>query len=347
MKKRIVSLLVGICMAATLAGCSSAGASNDKIKIEKYKGLEVEKVEVADVSDEDIEKSIQSTLEAKSTETEITDRPAQKGDVVTVNYEGKKDGVAFDGGTAENQQITLGAGGYIEGFEDGIIGHSVGETFDMNVTFPENYTSKDLAGQAVVFTVTINKIVEKVAPELTDELVAELSKESKTIEEYKKEVSEDLKESNEQAAQSQLEQNVWEALIENCKIEKYPKDKKQETIDNFEKQYESLAQMYGMTDADALVQQLYGMSIEVMAENTIKQEYAVELIAEKEKISISDDDYKEGLQKYAEQFGYTDGEEMENAVGKEKIEQVLLQEKVLSFLVDNCKQVEKKTEDKK
>mgnify|MGYP000361561996 FL=1 len=127
-----------------------------------------------EVTDTDVEDSINSTLQTKSTQNDITDRPAQEGDVVTIDYEGKKDGVAFDGGTAQDQQLELGSGSFIDGFEDGIVGHNIGETFDLNLTFPEDYKSEDLAGQAVVFTVTLDKISEVIVPELTDELVAEL-----------------------------------------------------------------------------------------------------------------------------------------------------------------------------
>lgn len=202
MKKRILSLLIGICAAATVTGCGSGAVSNDKIKIAQYKGVEVEKVEAVKVLDEHVEESIQSTLQAKSTQKEITDRPVKEGDVVTIDYVGKKDGEAFDGGTAEDYQLPIGSGQFIDGFEDGIIGHETGETFDLNLTFPENYQSEDLAGKEVVFTVTLDKIAEVVVPELTDELVAELSEESKTVDEFKKEVKKDLEKSNKQTAES-------------------------------------------------------------------------------------------------------------------------------------------------
>ena len=184
MKKKIIAALVGICTVVVMTGCGNKGISNDKITIKQYKGLEVEKVDPVEVTDTDVEDSINSTLQTKSTQNDITDRPAQEGDVVTIDYEGKKDGVAFDGGTAQDQQLELGSGSFIDGFEDGIVGHNIGETFDLNLTFPEDYKSEDLAGQAVVFTVTLDKISEVIVPELTDELVAELSESAKTIEDY-------------------------------------------------------------------------------------------------------------------------------------------------------------------
>ena len=225
MKKKIIAALVGICTVVVMTGCGNKGISNDKITIKQYKGLEVEKVDPVEVTDTDVEDSINSTLQTKSTQNDITDRPAQEGDVVTIDYEGKKDGVAFDGGTAQDQQLELGSGAFIDGFEDGIVGHNIGETFDLNLTFPEDYKSEDMAGQAVVFTVTLDKISEVIVPELTDELVAELSESAKTIEDYKKEVKEDLETSNKQAAESEQQQNVWDALMEQCTVENIQKTK--------------------------------------------------------------------------------------------------------------------------
>lgn len=345
MKKRILSLLIGICAAATVTGCGSGAVSNDKIKIAQYKGVEVEKVEAVKVLDEHVEESIQSTLQAKSTQKEITDRPVKEGDVVTIDYVGKKDGEAFDGGTAEDYQLPIGSGQFIDGFEDGIIGHETGETFDLNLTFPENYQSEDLAGKEVVFTVTLDKIAEVVVPELTDELVAELSEESKTVDEFKKEVKKDLEKSNKQTAESRLKQNVWGEVVKNCTVEKFPEDKKKELMDSLSSQYGSIASMYGVQDVDQFVQQMFGVSIEQMAKETITQEYAVELIAKNEKLTVSDEDYKKNLKVYAERFGYPDTKSLEEAVGKKDLKKAMLQEKVTNLLVDNCKQVEKKAEE--
>ena len=346
MKKKIIAVLVGVCAAAVMTGCGSKGVSNDKITIKQYKGLEVEKVETIKVTDTDVEDSINSTLQAKSTQNDITGRPVQDGDVVTIDYEGKKDGVAFEGGTAQDQQLKIGSNSFIAGFEEGIIGHNIGETFDLNLTFPENYQKEDLAGQPVVFTVTLDKIAEVIVPELTDELVAELSETSKTIADYKKEVKEDLKQSNKQAAESEQQQKVWDALMKQCTVDKYPKDKKQETIDNLKTQYGSIASMYGMEDVDAFLEQAFGVTSEVMAENIIKQDYAIELIAKKENLKVSDDDYKKGLEEYTKQYGYTDSAELEKAVGKEEVKRAILQDKVTDWLVENSKLVEKDSKEK-
>lgn len=337
MKKKMLTLIAGVCAAAMLVGCSGK-MSNDKITIEQYKGLEVEKVEVIKVTDADVEQSINSTLQAKA--TEVTDRAVKNGDITTIDFVGKKDGVEFENGAGTDVPLTIGSGRFIPGFEEGVIGHKIGETFDINLTFPENYQPADLAGQDVVFTVTVKGI--KGLPELTDELVQEVSEKSKTVEEFKKEVKADLERSNEETAKSELQQKVWDALIAKCKVAKFPEDKVKEMTDNMNNQYGSMASMYGFENAEALVQQAYGLTIDQLVKNTITQEFAVELLAERKKLEVTDKDYKDSVKKYAKQFGYEDTKEFEEQVGKENIEKTILQEKVTDLLVENCKQVDKK-----
>ena len=192
MKKKLTVLAAGICaLSLLLTGCSSE-ISNDYVTITKYKGVEIDKVDADAISDNDVETQINSVLQSKSTTTEVTDRAAQTGDTVTIDYEGKKDGEAFKGGTATDAQLTLGSGQFIDGFEDGVVGHNIGDTFDLDLTFPENYGNEDLAGQAVVFTVTLKGISQTDVPELTDEFVQSVSDTSKTVEEYKKEIKKSL-----------------------------------------------------------------------------------------------------------------------------------------------------------
>ena len=340
MKKRILTLIMGLCMIATLTGCGNGEISNDKIRIKQYKGLEVTET-VLEVTDDDVEMSIQSTLETMSTTTDVTDRPAQEGDFVTIDYEGKLDGVAFEGGTATNQSVTIGAGGYVDGFEEGIVGHSVGETFDVDVTFPEDYT-EELAGKAVVFTMTLHSIQEVHVPELTEDLLPELSETAKTIEEYKEEVRADLEASNKESAESALESQVWEKLLENCVVDKYPEDQIEEFVANVEAQFSEMATQYDMTAAE-LFEAYYGVSPEDYVKNSIKMEYAIALIAEEEGITLTAKEYEEGLEEQALQQGYEDGEAFEEAVGRETAELLILQPKVTKLLVENCKIVKEET----
>ncbi len=339
MKRKILAYAACVAAMTMLVGCSGGKISNDLITINKYKGLEVEKVTVAEVTDEDVEQSIQSTLQSLGTKEEITDRVSQEGDIVTVDFVGKMDGVAFDGGSANDQTITLGAGNYIDGFEEGIIGHSKGEVFDINVTFPENYGSTDLAGKDAVFTITLDKIEVLNVPELTDELVtSKLSTTAKTVEEYKQEEKEALILSNEQSAESQLTQNVWTALLEQCEVEEFPEDDLEAMIEEIETQYSTIATMAG-TDVATFVEYYYGLELEEMAKNLLVQRYAIELISEKENLTLTVEDYENDLAEYAERWGYT-AEDMEEEVGHDELEKMFLQNRVGDWLVENCKQSE-------
>lgn len=337
MKKRMLTLIAGICTAAMLAGCSGNGKiSNDKITIEQYKGIEVEKADIVEATDEHVEQSIASTLEVKAVEMK-EDRAIKEGDIAVFDYVGKADGKEFD--SATDTELLIGSGRFVPGFEDGLIGHKVGEKFDMNLTFPEDYYP-ELAGKEAVFTITVKGI--KVIPELTDELVKEISDKSKTVEEYKKEVKADLQKSNDDTAKSALQSNLWDAVIKKCTVAEYPKKEKDDLISKITEQYDYMASMYGEESGEALAQRLHGVSIEKMAEDTLAQQFAVELIAEKEKLSLTDKEYKEGLEKYAKQYNAEDAAAFEKEVGKENVEKTLLQEKVTDWLIENCKQVEKK-----
>ncbi len=335
-KKLAAMLAVCTFTMTMLVGCSGK-ISNDLITINKYKGLEVENVTVAEVSDEDVESSIQSTLYTIGTENVITDRAVQEGDFVVIDYVGTVDGVAFTGGTADDQTLEIGSDSYIDGFEDAIIGHKTGETFDINVTFPENY-SEDLSGKDAVFTITLDKIYEWVVPELTDELVvSQLSTTATTIEEYRAEQKANLETSNKEAAESEFLSKVWNALLDNCVVEEFPEDELADMITGIEAQYGTVASMYGI-DVDTFIQSYYGITEQEMAENLLKQRYAIELIAEKEEITLTVAEYEAELEEYASRWGYT-SEEMEELVGHDELELMFIQERVGEWLVENCKRV--------
>lgn len=352
MKKRIAALVLSVCMAAAaLTGCGKI--SNDNITVTKYKGLEVNKVETAKVTDEDVENSIKSNLEANKTSTDVTDRAAQSGDVVTLDYVGKKDGVEFDGGTASDQKITIGEGGFIPGFEDGIVGHNTGETFDVAVTFPEDYQNTDLAGQPTVFTMTIKGIATESVPELNDDFVKKVSNKSKTVEEFKKEVKKNLEDQNKKTAEDTLKQEVLAALAENTTVKKYPSDEVKKITDQLKEQYEQIAQYSGVSLEDLLTQQMgmtedqFNKKAKEVAKENVKQKLALQLIAKKEKLEPSKEEYNKKMDKYAEDYGFTDRESMLKQYTEEEVKDVILNDAVIQWLVDNCKQVKADTSSSK
>lgn len=338
MKKKVLAFGLSICATMTLIGCGKI--SDSVITIEKYKGLEIEAVQEAKVTAQDVEASIRSYMQAagKEIKTEVTDRGAQIGDIVTVDYTGKKDGVAFEGGTATDQEIELGNSNFIDGFEEGIHGHKVNETFDVNVTFPENYGKEELNGQPVVFTFTLKKIVATSYPELTDALATELVGEEITVAEYKKKVQKDMEASNEQSADAERKEKALLALMEQCEIKKYPEKEMEEEKKLLEEQYSYEAAMWGM-DLDAYLKNVYNMTVEECAQYSFKQRYALEAIAKKEKIKITDEEYEKELQEIIDATGYTKDQVIEAYEGKTNIKEKMLINKVVEFLVEHAKEL--------
>ena len=183
-----------------------------EVKIDGYKGLTVKKV-VNEITDEAVDSEIKTVRERNARSVEITDRPAKTGDTVTLDYSGSVDGELFEGGTAEKQPLELGSGHFIPGFEDQVAGHSIGEEFDVNVTFPEDYGAKELAGKAAVFKCKIHAINEKEIPELDDDFVADVS-EFNTVDEYKADVRSKLEKREADRADNEAKDEIIDKLIE-------------------------------------------------------------------------------------------------------------------------------------
>lgn len=330
MKKRRLALLLVACITMTVAGCG-----NSEIKLGKYRGIEVAKVEVQKVTAEDVEEEIAYILQEKAANT--TNRGAQMGDVVIIDYIGQVDGATLKGATATDAELLLGSGKFIEGFEEGIVGHQVGDTFDLNLTYPDYYLSADLAGKPVVFTVTLKGIKE--VAKLTEEWVKENIDDSMTVEEYRKQVEADLQKVYEEQAKQQMAENVWNVILENSEVKKYPQDRVKEIETNLKEYYTYMAEQYG-TDLKTILE-ANDKTLEEMAQDVIKQEYAVERIAKKEKIEVSEKEYQEALAELAEQSGYSnDTESFEEENDAEELRKNLLLNKVSDWLVEHCKQVE-------
>lgn len=347
MKKKAVVLLTGILASAMLlSGCeASKGLETDEIKITQYKGVEVEAVEKPEeVTDEDVENSIQSTLESMAEEKEITDRAVQDGDIVNIDFVGKIDGEKFDGGSSEGYDLTIGSDTFIDGFEDSIIGHETGDKFDWNGAFPEDYGNTEYAGKDVTFTITVNKITESVVPELTDDIVAQVSEESKTVKEYKEEVKKLLEEDNETSYQDSLTDEVWNAVLENTEVKEYPEGETEALEKQLREQYEQMAEAYGMEFDDMLTQM--GMDEETFteqaaqaAEASVKSQMVVDAIAEKEKIELDDDTYEEKVAELAESYGYESVDDLKEQAEEEDLRDLILSDMVKEWLVDKCVQV--------
>ena len=256
MKKNVIAAVLAAMTVLALAGCSSE-LSNEYVIVKQYKGLEVPKTETDEVADEEIDQAIQANLQGAADRLPVTDRAAQTGDWVNIDYVGTVDGVAFDGGTAQAQDLLLGSGGYIgasgdyEGFEDQIVGHNVGEEFDITVQFPENY-SPDMAGKVADFHITLNEIYVEDIPELTDEWVLANSEGAETVDEYREEIRGQIEESVDRQTESEMTEAVWDALMENVEVKEYPEDAVQQQVDQVKEQYVQIAELYGTTLEDLI-----------------------------------------------------------------------------------------------
>ena len=344
MKKKLAVLAAGICaLSLFLTGCSGE-ISNDYVTITKYKGVEIDKVDADALSDNDVEAQINSVLQSKSTTTEVTDRAAQTGDTVTIDYEGTTDA-----------QLTLGSGQFIDGFEDGVVGHNIGDTFDLNLTFPENYGNEDLAGQAVVFTVTLKGISQTDLPELTDEFVQSVSDTSKTVEEYKKEIKKSLKKNSKENQQNTIKENAWKAVLENTTVNKYPKKDLKNMISSIKTQYKNMASYYNVDFADFLKQYMnmdeetFNSKATQAAKDQVKANLAADLIIEKAKINVSDKTLEKKYKEYAKAYGYEDVDALkkalEDAGNLENLEKTARLDIVEDWVADNCKQVKSTSSD--
>lgn len=336
MKKKMTVLLTGVMLSAfLLSGCAtSKGLENDDVKITKYKGVEIDEVKKNEVTEDDVKEYIQSIREANAEVTEVTDRAVKDGDTVSIDFVGKMNGKEFEGGSAEDYSLTIGSGVFIEGFEESIIGHKTGETFDWNGKFPEDYGNADVAGKDVVFTITVNSITKENIPKLDDKFVKSVSKKSKTVDEYKKEVKKLLEKDAADSYEYSVETAVWEKIMSNTEVKKYPKKEVSTTKENWIKQYKTAAEYYGI-EYETLIEEQMGMEveefekqIETAVKDTIKEKMIVEAIADKEKIKLDDETYKKELKNIAKEYGYED-----TAALKEAVEEKDLKEEALKNLV--------------
>jgi trigger factor len=353
MKKKILLWATSALFAMSLTACSSKQLSNEYITVQQYKGLEVPKVEQVEVTDANVESTIESILASSATTEVITDRVAVIGDTVNIDYVGSIDGVEFDGGSATGQSLLLGSGTYIGateeylGFEDQIVGHKTGEEFDITVQFPESYSSnEELQNQVAVFRITLNEISVSSTPELTDDWVAENSETSTTVEEYKEEIKKHLEANNQETVDSELQSSVMQILLDKIEVKEYPEDQVQEQCDSLTEYYASMASAYGMEYVDFLetvmgmTEEEFDSQVEQAAQVAVKRKLACELIAKKEKLEPSEEEYEELIAEYAEGSGYTDIDTFKELVGEDLLKSSILQQKVAEYLASVCVQVE-------
>ncbi len=310
---------------------------NAYISLADYKNMTVS-AERPEVDDEMVTRYINSELLVGT----ITSRAVQEGDVTDIDFAGKRDGVAFDGGTATGYKLTIGSGQLIPGFEEGLVGVMPGETVDLNLTFPENYRQNpDLAGQEVVFTVTVNGIdtsaeYETVTPEEMKEMGLPYKTKEDVWEAGKKAVEQNADETFEANAKSAVVQK----LLEESTAESIPEYLVEEEIQNYNLYMESIAAMYGVdletfvSAASGLTQEEYDSQTKEMCTQIVKQYLVLEAVARAEGIETTDEMIHERADKEAEEYGYSSGDALIDEVGYTTYRMAVVQEQVIERLMD-------------
>ena len=285
--------------------CTLTVVTKPEANIEGYKGIEVNREPVV-VTEGDIDAEVQRVRERNSRVITVEDRAAQDGDIAVIDFDGYVDGKQFDGGKAENYELTLGAGQFIPGFEEQIVGHSTGEDFDVNVKFPEDYHAEELKGKDAVFKIKLHELKMKELPEVDDEFVKDVS-EFDTLDEYKKDIEKRLLERREQAADADVENQLIDAVIEKVQAEipdEMVENEVDEIINAFAQRLQSQGlkletylQYTNMTTDDLRAQ------YKPQADRQVKVRLGLEKIAQLENIEISEEECEEELKRLSESYG--------------------------------------------
>ena len=320
-----------------------------EVELGKYKGVEIAKVEYK-VEDKDIEHELGHMQEHNSRLVTIEDRALENGDISTIDFEGFVDGVAFEGGKAEGHELEIGSGSFIPGFEDQLVGMKIDEEKDINVKFPEEYFSKDLAGKDAVFKVKLHAIKKKELPELDDEFAKDVS-EFDTLEELKASIKEKLEKNNEQRAKYETEEAAIKAVCEDAKLD-IPTGMIDLEVENMMKDFEQRLSYQGLNMEQYL--KMIGRTEEEMrkeyepqATEAIKSRLVLEAIINAEKIVASEEEIKAKMEEMANNYGKKVEELSENENLKKYLDEGIRSEKALAFIVENAKLVATKKETKK
>ena len=310
-----------------------------EVKLGKYKGIELKKVEY-NVSDEDIDHELGHMADRNSRLVTVEDRPVEDGDITVIDFEGFVDGVAFEGGKAENHELTIGSKTFIPGFEDQIIGMKIDEEKDINVKFPEEYFSEELKGKDATFKVKLHEIKKKELPELNDDFAKDTS-EFDTLEELKASIKEKLEHENEHKAKYEMEDSAIKAVTEKAEVE-IPSGMIETEINNMIQDMETRMSYQGIKMEQYL--QMIGKTMEdfkkeneEQAKTSVKTRLTLEAIVKAEKIEASEEDVNAKIEEMAKMYGKTAEELKANEQFVNYVKDSLKNEAVVKFLIDNAK----------
>ena len=314
-------------------------AVKPEVKIGNYSGLTVEKT-VHTVTDEAVDAELKRVQERNAREL-TREGAAENGDIADIDFEGFVDGVAFEGGKAEHYSLTLGSGSFIPGFEDQIVGHSAGEEFDVNVTFPTEYQAAELAGKEAVFKIKLHEVKYKELPALDDDFAKDVS-EYDTLDELKDSIRNNIKTNLDKQAEQKVENDLMDQVITNMKAD-IPDAMVDSRIDELVQDFEYRISQQGLKLADYL--KYMGMNIEQFraqfkeqADKQVKMRLAMEAIVAKEGITASDEEFEEEVKRIADAYKMEADKikELMGEAGKKQIMEDLAVRKAVDFVVSEA-----------
>ena len=318
-------------------------ALKPEVTLGKYKDVEIDKIEV-EVSEEEINAEIEKERKNSARTITVEDRPVQDADIVTIDFEGFVDDVAFDGGKGEDFDLTIGSHSFIDTFEEQLIGKNIGDDVEVNVTFPENYHAEDLKGKPALFKVKIKGIKENELPELDDDFASEVS-EYDTFEEYKKSVEDHLREKKTGEAKTKKEDAVIAAIIEDSKMdipEAMLKTEQRTIVNDFSQRLQMQGMnieqyyMYTGTNEEKMME-----DVKAQAERRIKTRLVCEAIVDAEKIEVSEEELDAEIKKLADQYGLEFDKVKNDFLDEERIKEFkkdIAIQKAITFVSENAKE---------
>ena len=314
--------------------------SYGKAKLGKYKGIDLS-IDKVEVTDEEVDAQVNSILASNPNSQDITDRAVENGDIANIDYEGKKDGVAFDGGTAKGYDLHIGSGSFIPGFEDGVVGMKIGETKDIKLTFPKDYQSTELAGKEVVFTVKVNSIKVETPATLDDAWVEKYTNgKQKTVVDFKEATRKEIEESKTMQVEFQAQNDAMKTIMASSEFEpnneaiEYEKNNQKNQLKKAAEEngmaFDALLNMYGMTE-EQLDEQL-----DTYAKEAVNRKILIDAIAKEAKIKAK----KEHYEYLAKQEGL-EVKDLESRYGKEVVDEAAKRYAVIKFVVDKANKTER------
>ncbi len=352
MKKfSLIALFLSLALLLTACGVSASFAEADVAKLVtlgEYKGLPFSG-SAQQVSDYELTLALNSALKEAGystvTNEKITEGTLQIGDKANIDFVGKKDGVAFDGGTGSGYSLEIGSNSFIAGFEEGMVGMKVGESRALNLTFPENYSSAELAGQAVVFDVTLNYIESRTTySELTDAIAKELDKEVSTAAEYIANKRGELEASYKNEFETEKKSTLWSNAVQNAKVSKLPKKLVKLARQEFVNYYTAIAKQNAFDtlddflSANKISQSDFDTNADAYANNIVTAQLVAYAIADAEGYAPTEEDIQKAAATYASQNGYADGAAYIKAVGEDAAKDQVVLDYAIDLVVKNSVQ---------